>query len=332
MKWIALTDASSVTRSELNQLAIVVSKVSINPIIITCLSCLFVIDAGILRAQESEPTTERSTKKKLLNVRFVALGHRRLAKFDRSKEAKVIKIKTPDGDTIEEIIPAGVPTEIMGKKFEYLPSLVYMPNKDHDTGERFSISPLTLNACSKESIITHRQRLDVYLRQSSGDKGGEQELVKYVSSPVGEHQSHMLVALVNKYNQLEGWKTPVTKSFDTSPEQLPIGSLLVFNGTPYRIEVDFMADNKMNTVTVKPLDSLKLKPTVNKEARTILRARLVALNGVKKQFYYNSLRIKKDGRSYLFAYFDPRRQTSNPAGMVQFSDEIKSPIPQPVAP
>ena len=302
-------------------------KVFANPIFITCLSCLLFLDTGILQAQESKPTAEVDKKKKLLNVRFVALGHRRLAKFERSKEAKVVKITTPDGETIEEIIPAGVPLEIMGKKFEYLPSLVYMANKNKETGERFSVSPLILNACSQESILTYRQRLDVYLKQSSGDKDGEQELVKYVSSPVGENQSHLLVALVNKYTQAEGWKTPITKSFDTSPKVLPVGSLLVFNGTPFNIEVDYLEEGKLKTVIVKPLDSLKLKPTINKEARTIVRARLVAKNGVKKQFYYNSLRIKKEGRSYLFAYFDPRRKTSNPAGMVQFSDEIKLPDP-----
>ena len=302
-------------------------KVFANPIFITCLSCLLFLDTGILQAQESKPTAEVDKKKKLLNVRFVALGHRRLAKFERSKEAKVVKITTPDGETIEEIIPAGVPLEIMGKKFEYLPSLVYMANKNKETGERFSVSPLILNACSQESILTYRQRLDVYLKQSSGDKDGERELVKYVSSPVGENQSHLLVALVNKYTQAEGWKTPITKSFDTSPKVLPVGSLLVFNGTPFNIEVDYLEEGKLKTVIVKPLDSLKLKPTINKEARTIVRARLVAKNGVKKQFYYNSLRIKKEGRSYLFAYFDPRRKTSNPAGMVQFSDEIKLPDP-----
>ncbi len=301
--------------------------VSANQIFIACLSCLILLNADLVKAQENPSTKGGSGKKKLLNVRFVALGHRRLAKFESSKEAKIVKIKTPDGETIEETIPAGVPLEIMGRKFEYLPSLVYMANKNKNTGERFSVSPLILNACSRDNIISYRQRLDVYLRQSTGDNGGEQEMIKYISSPVGEDQSHLLVAIVNKYNQAEGWKTPVTKSFDTSPNNLPVGSLLLFNGTPFKIEVDHLVEGTMKTVIVKPMGAFKLKPTVDKNARTIVRARLVASNGKKKQFYYNSLRIKKGGRSYLFAYFDPRRQTSNPAGMVQFYDEIKLPAP-----
>ena len=73
-----------------------------------------------VNAQSTEETDnpEADSKKKSLNVRVVALGHRRLAKFQRSDKAKIIKIKTPDGETIEETIPAGVPIEVKGKPFE----------------------------------------------------------------------------------------------------------------------------------------------------------------------------------------------------------------------
>ncbi|MBK1829303.1 hypothetical protein JIN77_01065 [Verrucomicrobiaceae bacterium R5-34] len=257
-----------------------------------------------------------------LNVRFLALGHRRLAKFVRSKKARVIKIKTPDGETIEETIPSGVPIEVLGKEFEYLPSLVYIRDRRARKSGGYAVSPLILNAATQEKTLTYRSHLSLFLRKPTGE-GGEQVLSRYVSAPVGEEQTHMLMTLVNRFDRHEGWKTPIVKTFDTSPKALPGGSVLFFNATPFPIEIDVPIGSKVELRTLAPMKSMALKPMINKDGRTLVRARLVAKNGAKRQFYYNSVRLSEDGRAYMFAYFDPRRKTSNPAGMVQFSDEIE---------
>jgi len=65
-------------------------------------------------------------------------------------------------------------------------------------------------------------------------------------------------------------------------------------------------------------------PYTDEYGRSQMRAKVVARNGAEKQIYLNSLRVDPSRRTYLFAYLDPRRQTSNPAGLVQFSDTLKT--------
>ena len=64
------------------------------------------------------------------------------------------------------------------------------------------------------------------------------------------------------------------------------------------------------------------KPETAPSGRSLLRANIVARNGVKKQIYLNSVKVEETGRTFLFAYFDPRKKTANPAGLVQFSDVL----------
>lgn len=273
-----------------------------------------------LHAQKPETAGKTADKGQKLKVRFVALGHRRLAQFKNSQKEEVVKFTTPDGDVVEEIFPAGVPVEVMGKPFEYLPPLVYVRNRGKD--KNYVTSPLMLNASTREIEISPRQRIDVLLRQRQEGSEGGFAFSNYVSSPVGENQSHLLLALINRVNELEGWKNPVVKAFDVSPKALPGGSLLVFNATPLKIEIDVPIKNKHETLTIDSLKSRIVPASVNENGRTLVRARLVSPTGEKKQFFYNSMRLEKNKRAYLFAYFDPRRQTSNPAGMVQFRDEL----------
>ena len=302
-----------------------INRILTRRILLASCSLAILLPAPLSAQEDAEATAEDSDRK--LNVRFLALGHRRLAKFVQSKKARVIRIKTPDGETIEETIPSGVPLEVLGKEYEYLPALVYIRDKGARKTGGYAISPLILNAATEEKALTYRPRLDLFLRKPSPDGEGEHVLTRYVSSAVGKEQTHMLMTLVNRYSKSEGWKEPVIKSFDTSPTQLPGGSLLFFNATPYSIEIDVPINNKFEVRTIAPMKSISLKPSIDKDGRTLVRARLVAQNGAKRQFYYNSLRLTKDGRAYLFAYFDPRRKTANPAGMVQFSDKIDLPEP-----
>lgn len=282
-----------------------------------------------LYSQEGDQSkaTQQDPRDRKLKVRLVALGHRRDAKFVASKEPKVIKIKTPDGETITETIPAGVPIEVMGKEFEYLPPLVYFPERKMSSSAKDNIatSPLILNACTQAKELSYRQRLDILLRRPVPGADNEMELQKYVSTNIGEEQSDVLVAIINRPGEKEGWKNPISRSFDTSPTKLPGGSLLIFNGTPYNMEVDIPLDGAFKTVTIKSLASQQFKPGTNSKGRTMVKARLVASNGQKKQFFYNTLRVDDKHRSYLFAYFDPRQKASNPAGMVQFHDEYVMP-------
>lgn len=266
---------------------------------------------------------ERADKEPKLNVRFVALGHRRTAVFETSKEDKIVKIRTPDGKTIEEVIPAGMPVEVLGKPFEYLPSLLYVKEPGHKDG--YVMSPLALNASIPGIEIKRRARVDALLRQQSPTSDGEATLSKYVSAAVGEKQTHMLLALVKRFNQKEGWKSPVVEALDISPQVLPGGSLLLFNATPFKVEIDVMVEQKHEILTIAPMKSRSVKATVDSSGRTTVRANLVSNRGDKMQFYYNSVRLSDDGRSYLFAYYDPREETANSAGMVHFSDELPKP-------
>ena len=296
------------------------------------LGCLlFIPTLPGLAQEEQQPSNGGSPKfeanEKKLGVRLVALGHRRLAKFEQTKEPKVVKLRTPEGEVITETIPAGSPVEVMGKEFEYLPPLVYIPErKAVDTGKMVT-SPLILNACTQEQELSYRARLDILLRRQVAGEDAKMELKRYASATVSENQSNILLALINRANQKEGWKDPVIKSFDTSPQKLPGGSLLVFNATPYGLEVELPVGSGFKKYTLKPMESRRFSPNVNQKNRTKAVAHLVAKNGSKRQFYNSTLRLSSDTRAYLFAYHDPRRHASNPAGMVQFYDEVP---PMPV--
>lgn len=258
-----------------------------------------------------------------LKVRIIPLGHRRLAQFKKTTKAQTIKIKSPDGDTIEEVIPAGMPVEVMGDKFEYLPPLAYIPQKNTQTGEKFLTTPLILNSSIRELPLKNKGKFDLYIRKSKAQDSQEFEMLKYASATTQPEQSHLLVVLINNYRTKEGWKTPLVKSFDTSPENLGAKEFFVFNGTPFPIEIESPQGSKFIMQTIKPYQSLQLKPNYNAKGRTVVKAKLIAPNGQKQQFFYTSLKLDPDQRGYLMAYFDPRRKSSNPAGMIQFKDTIQ---------
>ena len=262
------------------------------------------------------------SKKTSLNVRVVALGHRRMAKFERSDKVRIVKIRTPDGKTIEEKIPAGVPTEVKGKPFEYLPALVYLRERGLKDGKRHVIAPLVLNSASPSKKLSHRAKLNLLILQPAEDKNSKPAFRTYASADVGQEQSHLIVALINRHDQQEGWRNPIVRSFDVSPGKLPGGSILFFNSTPFPMEVDVMLQGKYQTVTVEPMASRQYMPARDSDGRSLLRAKIVARNGAKKQIYYNTVKVDDNGRTYLFAYYDPRKKTSNPAGLVHFTDEI----------
>jgi hypothetical protein len=113
--------------------------------------------------------------------------------------------------------------------------------------------------------------------------------------------------------------------FDTSPSQLPGGSLFIFNSTPFPVELDVPVKDGGGHIILKPLEARSLRPGVDSSGRTRVIARLVGKGGtVKKQFYYNSLPISQDGRSYLLVYADPKPQNPNPAGVVTFRDTLET--------
>ncbi|GAA5494159.1 hypothetical protein Rhal01_00317 [Rubritalea halochordaticola] len=288
-------------------------------------SILFLSGSFSLSAQEGseESSADSEGGYRKIDVRFVALGHRRTAKFERSKEAKKVRIKAPDGTVIEETIPAGVPLEIMGKEFEYLPPLIYIPERRATENNRLATSPLILNACTKAKTLSYRPQLDILLRRNVANSESEMELKKYASVRVGEKQSEVLVAMINRTNQKEGWEKPLTKSFDTSPDKLPGGSLLLFNSTPFSMEFEMPMGNEFKTYTLKPLESKQYKPNTNNKNQTIVKARLVAPNGKKMQVFYSAVKLKPDTRAYLFSYYDPRKGAIPPAGIIQFHDEVK---------
>lgn len=260
----------------------------------------------------------------ILNLRIVALGHRRLAEFKRSENNQVVETEGTDGEVFEDREPSGIPIEIRGEPFEYLPSLVYVRERGLPDGRQDLFIPLTLNSASPIREISNRNRVDLLVRQAAEENGDQTTFSAYASVPVAENQSHMLIALINRHTEEEGWRDPIVRSFDISPNQLPGGTLLLFNGTPFEMEIDIKTEDSVGTFAIEPMGTRKYTPHIDEKGRSFMRANLVARNGAKKQIYLNSIKVDSSGRTYLFAYFDPRRRTSNPAGLIQFSDQIPS--------
>ncbi|MGJ8656680.1 MAG: hypothetical protein ACSHX6_09525 [Akkermansiaceae bacterium] len=279
-----------------------------------------------LSAQLPTNNTDEESTKKTLKVKILALGHRRTATYTRSKKAEVIRFTTPDGETIEEVIPAGTAVEVRGSRYEYLPSRIYIPNKNKETGEEHMLRPLILNACSPEISLKPRQNLDVYIRKAPRQEGKELELTKYFSTSIAEEQTHLLTTIIKRHTVATAWEKPIIKSFNTSYDKLPPKSLLIFNACPLPIEVQVPSKQKIENITIKPLSTFKTIPGVNTRGETVVLAKIVYPDGKKRQFYYNSLNIAQDGRAYLFVYCDPRKNATNLANTVQFYDTIEPPV------
>ncbi len=288
------------------------------------LACLLAALAAIPLplAAQSDVDADPPSGGKRLNLRLIALGHRRLAQFERSEEARVIKIQTPDGKTIEETIPRGVPIEVQGERFEYLPSLVYLRERGLRDGKKHLVAPLVLNSATPYHRISTRGQVKLLLRQPQQEPGSEPAFTTYAAADVAEGQSHMVLALINRFNETEGWRQPIVKSFDVSPARLPGGSVFLFNGTPFPMEVDIKVRDSFEKVTIEPMATKSYRLETDSTGRSLLRAHIVARNGFKKQIYLNSVKVGETGRTFLFAYYDPRKKTSNPAGLVQFSDVL----------
>lgn len=267
-------------------------------------------------------------------VNIAALGHQRMIQIERTQAPKVIRFKTPDGEDVEMEIPAGAPLEVKGKEFEYLPSTGYFYEKFGKEEPKFHRVPLILNRLGGATQIARPSKLSLLI-QSQEAIEGQQELAAslktYASAPIEGGQTHSLMVLVKRFQDQEPWRNPVVRHFDISPSKMPTGAALFFNGCPFEMEMEISsADGRKSVERLKPFNFKLLKAGDGESDVSLnLVASLVAKNGNKQQFYYNSIRIPRNQRSFVFSYYDPRKDAASRAAIVTSSEPIpQAPVPQ----
>ncbi|WP_193214577.1 hypothetical protein [Luteolibacter marinus] len=281
---------------------------------------VFLVGFAAMASGQSETGGGKAPER--LQLRVVALGHHRTTRWKMGEREGDAAAPLAPGEKAGKKKGGGLrPVEIKGKPFEYLPSPLYL--RDEGDGGRVEMRPvsLALNAPGTESEVKPRMSLDLL----TGETGADGGLLHhgYVSAALPNGASRALAVLVAAPGKVEAWKDPGVHVFDTSPVALPGGSLFVFNGTLFGIELDVPVKDAKGPLMLKPLESRVLRPGVNRSGRTQVVARLVGNGGkVKRQFYYNTLPVSPDSRSFLLVYADPKPKNPNPAGVVMFRDEL----------
>jgi hypothetical protein len=255
-------------------------------------------------------------------VRIIALGHQPATVWRiENRKTDASKPLAPGEKPAAEGGPRKVAVEVRGHRFDYLPSPLHVSSKgDHDRKTMRRI-PLVLNAPANDIELKRRDSLSLKLGESGPD--GKVRYRDYITTSLPAQSTNVLVTLIARHAQKQMWEKPTVLAFDTSPRVLPGGSLFVFNSTPFAVEMDVPIKGLDGPVVVDAMQSRILRPGLNKEGRTIVISRLVAKDGVRKrQFYYNTLPMKKDERTYLLIYADPKPKSPNPAGVVMFRDKV----------
>ncbi len=287
-----------------------------NLIICLAVSCSF--QTFPLCAQDSPPL-----KKTDLDVLVVAVGHKRIAKYTIPNEPSIIEEEQEDGSIKKVVYNNRFPKEIQAKPFEDFPRNLYLKNKNAQGKTIFEKISITPNRRPSQKKIHRRSNLNFLLKTLPRKPDEKVTYKKYLSSSIGEDQTHALLLFVKNYRQKKGWEKPLLKNFNISPEKLPVGSILIYNSSPVPIEVDTPGKNGLSTIAIAPSKSANIVPVLDKSSRTMVRARAVLKNGSKKEFFYDSILIPSNGRGFLFPYLNPNSKKHQPIKMVAYYDELK---------
>lgn len=289
----------------------------------------FLRTTGILIAILSLPchpaAAQEIEKEKVLKLRLAAIGKPRQSVWTKTTKPTEVSLPSQPGEKVETlVIPAGMPIEVEGERFEYLPNVLYFKNRDGSGKEGLKPIGMTQNSPPAQIELSPRSEIE-FLLNNTKEGSSEASYRKYISGAIPTGASQILAVAVSNLREKESWKEPQLRIFDTSPEALPKGSLFVFNSTPLSIELSVPLKNGKKSVEIPAKRARILQPAVNESNRTVVIARLLSHDGSsKRQFYYNTLPIQPDGRTYLLVYADPRPNNPNPAGVVMFRDTIET--------
>jgi hypothetical protein len=261
-----------------------------------------------------------------LKVRVVVLGHQRMAQFTTTTADETITAPGIDGKMTEMVIPKGSPLEIRGSAFEYLPGDIFIENKTPANGSQ--MIPLNWSINDAHSTLEIHPRVELAFLQKTLDADGSESFSPYLSAKLPGDTANCLIAVVANPREVEAWKSPQTYVFDTSARAVPPGTLFFFNSTPFSIEMNVPRQDTQEPEIIEPYQTTIIKPGTNDEGRSIAIVKLISRkNGIKKQFYYNTFPVPRDGRIFMAASFDPNPNASSPATIVHFTDVITQVAP-----
>ncbi len=275
-----------------------------------------------VRAQQKQKKEE---DKSTVNLRLLPIGARRTAVFTKSKKAYKIRIDNPEGGSIEQIIPAGVPIEVKGKEHEYVPLGLFIKNRNRKTGEMLSRMSVGLNSLSPPCRISQRDTVVFYKRKlvSSVDGGAEFKLVPYAKSGLPPETDDVLVAIVKNVRSKEGWAKPMVRSINVEAEVFPAGACLFFNASPFSVDFAALGVSKM---TIKPYQHVYIKGLkVDAYGATPYRA-VMNMGQKKENLADGALRQNGTSRHYLVSFVDPRKGVVRRGDLVSISE--KTPVQQ----
>ncbi len=266
---------------------------------------------------------QRKEKPKQL-IKAIAIGARRTAKFKRSTKQYKIKMEGPDGQEIEETIPAGVPIEIAGKENEYVPYQLYAKNSgSKDKLSRFSLG---LNSFSPEVKLPAKETLSLFKRRViPAEDGGKPKykLEPYASAPSQVAASHSLVTIVKNHKELEGWAKPLVKVFNISPERFGSNSCLVYNSSPFNMVIKFGG-----------LELINLRPFTHKYVSDLKKDKYGAIpyeiflksGSIVERLPSGALVSRDNSRHYIFTFVDPRKGVKRRGDLAVFSEKVPAPL------
>ena len=289
---------------------------SIKPLFTTMLaSALSLCSSGAWAAEQDNTPTR---------LKVLALGHHRQVTWGKTTKDEVFQASSQSGQTVKEVVrKKGTLIEIKGKPFEYLPNAFYLDGvEDQNTGKASPLK-LYLNSVGTEFIVPSQKLLDFKIQAGFNKATGEKTYSSWVKADKALASKDQFAVIIANPKELESWKKPGIRLFDISRESLPAGHMLFFNGTPYRVELQIPLKDTEEPVIIAPYSAKRLRPGTTSSGRTRVIAKLLSNDGkAKRQFYYNTVLIPKDGRSFMMTYFDPKKKVPIPAGVVQFTDKL----------
>lgn len=274
---------------------------------------------SIVRAapDDEKPATEISA---------VAIGANRVATFTTSKKAYKIELEGPDGQKMEETIPAGIPIEVAGKENEYVPHELYIKNRGgKDNLAKFSIS---LNSMSPSIKISPREQIALFKRRAMPVEGSSEmkyKLESYTQSAGSLEASHLLVTLVKNISDKEGWAKPRVSVLNTSPEIFGTNQCLVYNSSQFPMQVIF-AGKKV--IKLEAFGKTIVKGLTPDKYGAIPYQVAMQINGKREVLPTSAFRARDDYRFYLFTFIDPRPGVVRRGDIVTFYEKVPK-MPEP---